>query len=145
FADAEVVDHLEAILEPGPAVRDLREVVLAEGLLAVPEERAVVGRDRGQRVGADGVPEDGVVRGVARGRRVDVLRALEVRLREVVDRAEEVLRARLPPDVPALLARAADRLDGLPAGDVDDVERGAGDPRELDRPVRRLALELRGP
>src|SRR5581483_10230565 len=28
FADAEVVDHLEAILEPGPAVRDLREVVL---------------------------------------------------------------------------------------------------------------------
>ena len=35
-ADAEVVDHLQPVLEPRPAVRDLREVVAAERLLPVP-------------------------------------------------------------------------------------------------------------
>src|SRR4029079_11794591 len=97
-------------LEAGAAVGDLREVVLAERLLPVPEEGAVVGRDRGERVGAHRVPQHGVFRRVARGRGVDVLRTLEVRLREVVNRPEEVLRARLTPDVPAELAGAADRL-----------------------------------
>ena len=143
--DAEVVDHLQPVLEAGPAVRDLGEVVPAERLLAVPEERAVVGRDRRERVGAHGVPEHLVVRRVARGRRVDVLRALEVRPLRGRQSTEEVLRARLAPDVPALLAGAADRLDRLAAGDVDDVERAAGDARELDRAVRRLALELGRP
>src|SRR6185503_6069354 len=44
LADAEVVDHLAPVLEPGPADRDLREVGLSKRLLAAPEERAVVGR-----------------------------------------------------------------------------------------------------
>ena len=123
LADAELVDHVQPVLEPGPAVRDLREVVAAERLLAVPDEGAVVGRDRGEHVRAHRVPEHVLVRLVARRRRVDVLRALEVRPLEerVVD--EEVLRAGLAPDVPALLARDRDRLDRLLAGDVDDVER----------------------
>ena len=42
-------------------------------------------------------------------------------------------------------ARLRDRVDGLLAGHVDDVERGSGEVRELDRTVRRLALELRRP
>ena len=86
-----------------------------------------------------------MVRRVAHGRRVDVLRALEVRPLEerVVD--EEVLRARLAPDVPAVVPRARDRLDRLLAGHVDDVERRAGEVRELDGAVRRLALGLRRP
>src|SRR4029078_9650257 len=115
----------------GAAVRDLREVVLAERLLAVPVERAVVGRDRGQHVGAHGVPEHVLVRLVARRRRVDVLRALEARPLEerVVD--EEVLRARLAPDVPALLPGERDRLDRLLARDVDDVQRGTRHAGEL--------------
>ena len=50
FADAEVVDHLQPVLEPGPAVRDLAEVVHARVLLALEEVRAVVGRDRLQHV-----------------------------------------------------------------------------------------------
>ena len=71
--------------------------------------------------------------------------ALEPRLveRRVVD--EQVLRAGLAPDVPALLARDRDRLDRLLAGDVDDVERRAGDARELDGAVRRLSLRLGRP
>ena len=125
LADPEVVDHVQPVLEPRPAVRDLGEVVLAERLLAVPEERAVVGRDRGEHVGAHGVPEHVLVRLVPRRRRVDVLAALEVRPLEerLVD--EEVLRAALAPDRPALLARERDRVERLLAGDVDDVERRA--------------------
>ena len=75
-----------------------------------------------------------------RRRRVDVLAALEVRLieRGLVD--EEVLRAGLAPRLPALRARLVDRVDRLLAGDVDDVERAAGDACQLDGPVRRLAL-----
>ena len=101
LADAELVDHLQPVLEPGAAVRDLREVVLPERLLAVPAERAVVGRDRRQDVVAHRVPEHVLVRLVARRRRVDVLRAFEVRPLEegVVD--EEVLGAASRPRRPS--------------------------------------------
>ena len=145
LADAEVVDHVQPVLEPRPAVRNLREVVAAERLLLAPGEGAVVGRDRAQDVRAHGVPEHVLVRLVARRRRVDVLGALEVRLLEMRVVDEEVLRAGLAPHVPALLARELDRLDRLLAGDVDDVERAAGDAGQLDRAVRRLALGLGRP
>ena len=47
------------------------------------------------------------------------------------------------PHTSQLSARAPrDRVDGLLAGDVDDVQRSAGDAGELDRAVRRLTLEL---
>jgi hypothetical protein len=82
----------------------------------------MVGGDDAQHVGAQGVPEDVLVLLRAGRGRVDVLRALEVRPLEerVVD--EEVLRAGLAVDVPALLARELDRLDALAARDMDDVE-----------------------
>ena len=117
------MDHLEPVLETGAAVRDLREVVLAERLLRVPAEGAVVGRDRLEDVRADRVPEHFLVLLRPRRRRVDVLRAFEVRSLEVRVVDEEVLRAGLAPDIPTLLARERDRLDSLLAGDVDDVER----------------------
>src|SRR5439155_13818299 len=122
-AHAELVDHLEAVLQTGPAVRDLREVVATHRLLTVPQKRAMVGRDRGQRVRPHGVPEHVLVLLRPRRRRVDVLRPLEVRSLEegVVD--EEVLRARLAPDVPTLLATELDRLDRFLARDMDDVQR----------------------
>ena len=105
----------------------------------------MVGRDRRQRVGAHRVPEDVLVLLRPRRRRVDVLRAFEVRALEegVVD--EEVLGARLAPHVPAFLACDLNRLDGLLARHVHDVERSAGDSRQLNRPVRRLAFGLRRP
>src|SRR5437868_6443426 len=80
--DAEVVDHLEPVLEAGAAVRDLAEVVDADVLLPLEEVRAVVGRDHREDVGAHCVPEHVLVRLCAGRRRVDVLRAFEVRLVE---------------------------------------------------------------
>ncbi len=105
----------------------------------------MVGGDCRQRVRTDGVPEHVLVLLRPRRWRVDVLRTFEVGALEegVVD--EEVLGARLAPHVPALLARELNRLDGLLARHVDDIERSAGDSRKLNRPVGRLALGLRRP
>ena len=105
----------------------------------------MVSRNRGEDVRAHGVPEDLLVLAIARRGRVDVLRTLEVGALEVRVVDEEVLRARLAPDIPSLLAGARDRVDGLLAGDVDDVERSAGDTGELDGAVRRLPFELGRP
>src|SRR4029079_5633321 len=74
--------------------------------------------------------------------RVHVLRTFEIRALEVRVVDEEVLGARLAPDVPALLAGMSDRLHRLAAGDVDDVERSAGEARQLDRAVGGFALGL---
>src|SRR5206468_8624883 len=126
----------------GPAVRDLREVVLAERLLRIPTEGAMVRRDRLEDVRADRVPEDLLVGLVARRGRVDELRAFEVRPLEegVVD--EEVLRAGVAPDVPAGVTRPCDRVDRLAARDVDDIEVAVGHPGQLDGAVRGLTLRL---
>jgi hypothetical protein len=61
----------------------------------------------------------------------------------LVDR--EILRQRLAVDPQAGLARPLDRVVRLAAGDVDDVERHAHGLRDHDRPVRRLALDVRRP
>src|SRR5205807_10015134 len=106
--------------EARAAVRDLPEVVLARVLLALEQVGAVVGRDRLEDVRPDGVPEHLLVRLRARRRRVHVLRALELRPVQKGLINEEVLRAGLAPDVPALLTGECDRLDRLLAGDVDD-------------------------
>ena len=137
------MDHVQAVLEPGPAVRDLAEVVEPGVLLALEQIRAVVGRDRLEDVRPHRVPENLLVF-LRPGRRcVDVLRALEVGPVEerLVD--EEVLGAGLAPDVPALVAGERDRLGRFLARDVDDVERRAGHACQLDGAVRRLTLELR--
>src|SRR5215212_9940494 len=140
---AEVMEHVQAILDPRPAVWDLGEVVPAQGLLAVPVERAVVGRDNGEDVRGERVPEVLLVLLRSRRRRVDVLGPLEVRLvqRRLVDK--EVLGTGLAPGVPVVGARLRYRVYGLLAGDVDDVERRSRDAGELNRPVCRLTLRDR--
>ena len=134
-ADAEVVDHLQPVLEARAAVRDLREVVFPERLLPVPEERAVVGRDRRERVGAHRVPEHVVVGRVARraaSRRTSRPRSRAARGRRRRRRSTACTsRPRRPS--PASRARR-DRVDRLLARDVDDVERAAGDARRAGSP-----------
>src|SRR5829696_5812977 len=77
---AEVVEHVQAVLDPRSAVRYLGEVVPAERLLAVPVERAMVGGDDREDVGGERVPEVLLVLLRPRRRRVDVLGSFEVRL-----------------------------------------------------------------
>src|SRR4029434_289228 len=93
---------VRAVPDPRPAVWDLGEVVPAQGLLAVPVERAVVGRDDGEYVRGQRVPEVLLVLLRSRWRRVDVLGSFEVRLvqRRLVD--EEVLGTGLAPGVPVV-------------------------------------------
>src|SRR4051812_10966543 len=92
--DAPVVEKVDAVLDPGQAVRDLPEVVPSELLLPVEVERAVVGRNELEVVLDETRPQ--VVPGLLcpQGRGADELRALEA-VAHVVEGEEQVLRARL--------------------------------------------------
>ena len=96
-ADAVRPEHVEPVLDPGAAVRDDLEVPAVDALLLRPVERAVVGRDDAEDACGERVPQMLLVLLRAGRRRVDLLRALEVRLLEhrLVD--EQVLRTRLAP------------------------------------------------
>ena len=73
--DAAVVEQVDPVLDAGQAVRHLPEVALAEVLLALEVERAVVGGDELEIVLDEALPELGLVVGRAERRRADELRA----------------------------------------------------------------------
>ena len=62
-------------------------------------------------------------------------------LPEIVERQEEVLRARLGEDPAAPLPSPADRLERVPCREMDDVDGDPGGLGQADDPVGRLALE----
>src|SRR5262249_11687183 len=121
FAHTEVVEHVQPFLDARPAVRDHLEVLSGMTFLLRPLERAMVGREHREDVGAESLPERLLLLLGSRRRRVDVLGALEPRLIELGVVDEEVLGAGLAPHVPTLLARELDRLDRRLAGDMDAV------------------------
>lgn len=136
-----LVEEVHPVLHPGQAVGDLREVAAAELLLAAEAERAVVGGDHLEVVGPQAPPQGRLVLARAQRGGADVLGALEVGLGEVVGGQEQVLRTGLAEDRQALVAGGGQLGEGLLRRDVDDVERGAGHPGELDRPVGGLGFE----
>ena len=87
-------------------------------------------------------PRPQVVPGLLRPQRrgADELGALEP-VAHVVERQEEVLRARLGEGHRAAVARGPDLREGVARGQVDDVDRHAGGLGEADDAVGRLALE----
>ena len=137
--------HRRALLRAGRAVRDLREVVEPQLLLAREVERAVVGAEDLQVRRLQAVPQRRPVARVAQRRREDVLRALEALAREVGVAEHEVLRARLPVDGLAAGVGGADRVERRLAGDVHDEQRRARHLGQPDRPVGGLGLARLGP
>src|SRR6185295_12449929 len=109
------------VLDARQAVRDLAEVALAELLLAVEVERTVIGRDDLEVVGHEAGPD--VLPLVLRAERWRAyeLRAVEA-VAEVVQRQEQVLRARLRIGLRATVACCPDLGEGLPRREVDDVD-----------------------
>ena len=149
--DDALVEQLHPVLDAGHAVGDLGEVAATQLLLVLEAERAVVGADDGEVVGAQALPQVGVVRVVVVGRadrrRAHPLGALEVGLgQRVLDRQVEVLRAGLGEHVAARVAGLGHVLEGLRRRQVDDVERHvAGHRGQHDGPVGGLALQRRRP
>src|SRR5258706_791158 len=123
--DAAVVEQVDAVLDPRQPVRNLPEIALAEVLLAFEVERAVVGRDELEVVLHEPGPELRLVIGGPERRRAHELRAVEAAL-HVLERQEQGLRARLGECLRPAVARGADRVEGLPGGGMDDVDRNAG-------------------
>src|SRR5438105_13459976 len=150
---ASVVQQHHARLDARRAVRDLREVAFAELLLLrealealLHAERAVVGRHDLQVVLREALPELLLVPPLAQRRAHHVLRPVEAGLVVVVDREEEVLRARRGVRREPAVAEEAHLLERLRGGEVDDVQR---DPArhlgEAERAVCGLALGLGRP
>ena len=105
--DAAVVQQVDPVLDARQAVGDLAEVAAAELLLAVEVERAVVGRDELEVVLDEARPQLVPVVLRPERRRADELGALEA-VAHVVERQEQVLRARLGEGRRAAVAGAAD-------------------------------------
>ena len=140
---AAVVEQVDAVLDARQAVGDLAEVALAEVLLALEVERAVVGRDDLEVVLHEARPELLPVRVLLAQRRgAHELRALEP-VAHVVEAEEQVLRAGLGERLRPAVARAADGVEGVLRREVDDVHRDAGRLGQADDAVGRLALEDR--
>src|SRR5690606_18570374 len=140
------------------AVRDLREVVLAQLLLLLHAERAVVGRHHLELVHAQGLPEELLVALVlgAQRRGGDPLRALElaplltVRGQLILEAEVEVLRAGLAEHIGAASTGLRDLHRRLLSRDVDEVEGARSEEHTSELQSRenlvcRLLLEKKKP
>ncbi|GFJ84542.1 hypothetical protein Phou_087220 [Phytohabitans houttuyneae] len=143
--DHALVQQVDAVLDAADAVGNLGEVADAQLLLVLEAERAVVGGDHGEVVGAQPLPQVLLVRLVlaAQRGRADPLGAFEAgRAELVLQREVQVLRAGLGEHVAAGVAGGGHLGEGAAGGQVHDVERAVL--RHLgqhDRPVRRLGLQ----
>ena len=138
--DAAVVHQAHPRLDAGRAVRNLREVSLAQRLLLLHAERTVVGGNGLQIVERQPAPQP-VLRLLRTQRRAhDVLRALEAGLLVVVVREEQVLRAGLGVRRQSAVARLGDHLERLCRGQVHDVDRHVRHLGQRDGAVRGLRL-----
>ena len=125
---------------PGPAVGDLREIVLAQDLLVLEAERAVIGGDHLQVVVPKPVPQLGLMLLGSKGRREHVLGALEVRPGQLVLGEKEVLRAGFGECRKAAVTSFPHFVQRVLGGKVDDVDRHLRDLRHGDCAVHRLCL-----
>jgi hypothetical protein len=136
--------HGQADFQARHAIGDAVERrLLALELLALGIVEAVgrvVGGEYRERAVLDAAPDELLVRRIARRRGADVLGALEAGPVHVVRGQEQILRAGLAQHAQAARLGAADRIDRLAPGDVDDQDRHVEDFGQRDRPLGRLAL-----
>ncbi len=143
--DHALVQQVHPVLDPRHPVRDLGEVAAAHLLLLLETERAVVGGHDAQVVGAQPAPQVRPVLLRPYRWRADVLRPLEVRQVQVVLGQVQVLGAGLGEDVPAVVAGLRHRGERLLGGQVDDVQRRAGDLGQPDGPRGGLPFQFGRP
>src|SRR5207249_12328189 len=112
-----IVQQVDPVLDSWQAVGDLAEVALAQVLLAMEIERAMVGRHDLQVVVDEATPElILMVRGTQR-RGANELGALEA-VAEILERQEEVLRTRFREGREALVAGASYLGERLGCGEM---------------------------
>src|SRR5881396_316242 len=147
-ADPPVVDPLEdqrvPVLHARQPVRDLREVVLAQLLLALVVERRVVGGHDLEVVLLETRPQLLLMILGAQGWGAHELRALEPGPGHVVGGKIEVLGTRLGVRRQAPVPGLAHRVQCVARGQVHDVRRRAGQLGQLERPVDGLPLHRGG-
>ena len=145
-----LVHEVHTVFDRTDPVGDLREIAEAEVFLALHTERAVVGRDHLDVVGAQRLPHVVLVALLLRPQRCRAhpLRPLEVAPlgtgcpELLLERQVEVLRTGLTEHVLATIASRGDLVDGLLGADVHHVQGCAGEVGNHDRAMGRLLLRL---
>ena len=129
---------------PGPAVGNFSEVVLAEFLLLLEAERAMVGGNHLQGVVRQPLPQFFLVPLLAQRRREHIFRGLESRSIHVFERKVQILRTRFGICRQAAIACLAHFFERLVAGKMHDIHGRAGHFRQRDGAAGGFAFRGRG-
>src|SRR5260370_1968920 len=128
------VDEAQAVFDARSTVGNLGEVVFAQLLLFFEAERTMIGGNHLQRILGQSLPEFFLVPFFAQRRREDVLRSFKSWNIEIFKRKIEVLRTGLGISGQSAVARLADLLESVVAGEMDDIDRPASHFRKRNRP-----------
>ncbi|KAG1647452.1 CTP pyrophosphohydrolase [Nymphon striatum] len=143
-----LVDQVHAVFDATNAIRYGAEIAKAEFLLVLHAERAMVGTDHAEIIGAKSAPQVGVMVLVfgAQWRAAHIGSAAEAGGSQMVFEVQiEVLRARLGEHVGAFASSDGYLLECLACRQVHDVQRGCADLGQLDCAVGSFAFQLGPP
>src|ERR1700679_3560201 len=144
--DTEVIEELQAVLNPGTAIGNLAEVVLAELFLVGKTERAVVGRNHLQIIRGETIQKLRLFFLFAQWRSKDIFCLVETFAGHLVlNRQEKILRAGFSKGWNAAVTSLANLIESIFAREVYDVHRDAGDFGEGTRAVHGFGLGLSRP
>ena len=132
---AVVIQKLQPILDARATVGNLGEIVLAQRLLVLDAERAVIGRNHLQVIALQPVPQLRRMMFLAQRRRENVFGAFEAGPGQLFHREQQILRAGLGEGGHASVARFAHLVERVLRRQVHDVHRRPSHLREGDSPV----------
>ena len=142
-AHAVMMQQLQSILDARPAVGDLGEIVLAQRLLILETERAVIGGDHLQVIGLQPIPQLRQILLLAQRRRKDVLRAFETGQLHVVDREQQILRTGFGKRGQTAIASFAYLIQRILRRQMHDVDGNARNLSQRDGAMDRFRFSQR--
>ena len=141
-----MMNQLHPVLNPRPAIRNLREVILAQRLLILKAERAMIGRHHLQMIVLQSIPQLGMILLLSQRRSEHILRILKALAFHVVfNRQQQILRTRLRKRRQPAVPRLPHLIQRVLARKMHDVHRNTSQRRHHDGAMHRLRLRNRGP
>jgi hypothetical protein len=132
---------VNSLFERGNPIGNFREVVIAHFLLRMEIERRVIGGDSLDEAIAQPVPKYRLVAHIAQRWRHDVFGPFETRLLSGGFIQREILNECFDGDANTALACGDRLIESLPAAQVDNVRRGAGQLGERHQVMHPFSLD----
>ena len=132
--DAAGVDEAQAVLDAGAAIRDFGEIVFAQLFLFFHAKGAVIGGDNLERIARESLPEFFLMPFFAERWSENVFCAFKAGSVHIFEREIQILWAGFGVDGDAAVAGFANFFERVVAGEMNDVDGGAGHFCESDSP-----------